>query len=179
VCPVLEGGHDAEVAASSAHRPEQVGILVGVHGEHVEIGGHEFDADEVVYGHAVAAYQPSLATAKGQAADPGRGDHTAGGGEAMETCGLVVVAPPGPALRPHPAGLGIDVHPSHRGEIDHHAAVGDGVAGHVVTASSYGDLALLAAGELEGVADSDVVWQQAMSAGRLSMEPLWTWRAIS
>jgi hypothetical protein len=56
-------------------------------------------------------------------------------------------------LRPHLTGSGIDPHPSHRGEIDHHAIVGHGVAGHVVAAPSDGDLALLIAGELECVSN--------------------------
>jgi hypothetical protein len=42
------------------------------------------------------------------------------------------------------------VHPAHRGQVDHEAAVADGVAGHVVAAAADGDLEAALAAEAHG-----------------------------
>ena len=37
----LQAGHDAEVAAAAADRPEQVRVVLGVRAEQLAVGGHD------------------------------------------------------------------------------------------------------------------------------------------
>ena len=45
---VLERRHDAEVAAATAHRPEQVGVCVGARGHDLARGEHHLGGEQVV-----------------------------------------------------------------------------------------------------------------------------------
>ena len=71
VQPVLEGGDHAEVGASAAHRPEQVGILRGGGDPQAAVAGHDVDGFEIVAREAVLASEPPDAAAEGQTGDPG------------------------------------------------------------------------------------------------------------
>ena len=75
------------------------------------------------------------AAVQGQAGDAGRRDDAAGHREAEELRLAVDVAPGRAALGPHRLRRGIDVDAAHLREVDHEAAVVDGVAGDVVAAA--------------------------------------------
>ena len=64
-----EPGHDAEVAAAAAQRPEHVGMLVGGDGEHLARRGDELDLAQRVDREALLAHEPADAAAEGEAAD--------------------------------------------------------------------------------------------------------------
>ena len=63
--------------------------MLGVDVEHVAVGGHELDAEQVVGGQAVLGHQPAEAAAEGEAGDAGRGDGAAGHGQAVGAGGRV------------------------------------------------------------------------------------------
>jgi hypothetical protein len=82
----LDRGHDAEVAAAAAQRPEQVGVMLVVGTHEGALGGHELERRDSVRLQAVLAGQPTHAAAQRVAGDPdvGRGAVQAGepvGGE--------------------------------------------------------------------------------------------------
>ena len=65
-------GDDPEVAAAAADGPEQVRMVVRVHLEHLAVGGHELDGQQVVDGQAVLPGQVADAATQGDAADAHR-----------------------------------------------------------------------------------------------------------
>ena len=95
---VLEGGNDAEITPTAPKAPQQVGVLVGVGGEHTAIGGDHVGGDQVVATEAVTTGQPSDAASQRKTGDAGVRVGTSRRGEA-EGLGLVVEGSPfGPAL---------------------------------------------------------------------------------
>ncbi len=71
----LDRGHDAEVAAAAAQRPEQIGLVLGIDADQLAIGGHELERRDGVRLQPVLAREPSHAAAQRVAgdADVGRG----------------------------------------------------------------------------------------------------------
>ena len=67
--------------------------------------------------------------------------------------GLVELVPGHATLRGRGALLGIDGDVLHLGEVDHHAAVGDGAAGDVVSTAPDGHLEPAASGKCQGCDD--------------------------
>ena len=55
----LERGGNAEVAASAAQAPEEVGVLFGARRHRLPVGGHEIDGAQVVDGQAMFAHHPA------------------------------------------------------------------------------------------------------------------------
>ena len=55
----LERGHDAEVAAAAAERPEELGLVVGVHAAERAVGGDELDRGDAVREQPVLAAVPA------------------------------------------------------------------------------------------------------------------------
>ena len=68
--PVFEGSNDPEVAATTAERPEQVGVLVLARAEDPAVGRHDVGREQVVEGKAVAGHDPAEAATEGQAQMP-------------------------------------------------------------------------------------------------------------
>ena len=66
----LDRGHDAEVAAAAAQRPEQVGVVLGVGAHERPVGGHELERGHGVRLQAVLAREPAHAAAERVAGDP-------------------------------------------------------------------------------------------------------------
>ena len=64
--PVLKFGHDAEVASSPPHTPEEVLIFIGTGGHEPPLGGDHGGGKEVVAGDAELSHQPADASAQGQ-----------------------------------------------------------------------------------------------------------------
>jgi hypothetical protein len=60
-------GHDAEVAAAAAQRPEQVGLRVGTGCHAPPVRQHDFGAEQVVRSEAAGAAERAVAAAQGQA----------------------------------------------------------------------------------------------------------------
>ena len=119
----LEGGDDAEVAATPAQRPEQVRVLVLAGGPDLPVGGDHLGGDQVVHREPVAAGQVADAAAEGQSTHAGRGDDPARGRQSVGMGGVVEVPPGGTAAGPGGTGLRVDVHMPHQRQVDHHAVV--------------------------------------------------------
>ena len=71
----LDGGHDAEVPAPAAQRPEQLGLVLGVDSDQLALGGDELERRDGVGLQPVLAREPAHAAAERVAgdADVGRG----------------------------------------------------------------------------------------------------------
>jgi hypothetical protein len=136
VQPVGEGGHHPKVAAPAAQRPQQLGLLLLVDGEHSPVGGHQLGGEQVVAGQAEATRQPALAAAEGEPGDPGAADPPAGdGGQAVPLGGGVQLTPDHAALGGRGAGGRVDRHPALAGQVDDQVP-GDGLAGDAVPAAA-------------------------------------------
>ena len=96
----LERGHDAEVAAAAAQRPEQVRIAVRTGHDTLAGRGDDLGPDQVVAGEARRARQPADPAAERQAADAGVAERPADDREMMRPGRRVDVLPERPALDP-------------------------------------------------------------------------------
>ena len=103
----LELGHDAEVAAAAAQRPEQLRVAVLAGDHHAAVRGHDDRAHEVVAGEPGRAHQEPDAAAQGQAADPGIDERAAGRRQPVRRRGAVDVLPQRPAAGPGASPLRI------------------------------------------------------------------------
>ena len=65
----LERGDYAEVSATAADGPEQIGVVVFTGGRDLAGGENYFGREEVVDRHPVAAHQPAQAATKGEPGD--------------------------------------------------------------------------------------------------------------
>ena len=104
--------------------------------EDVAVGGDELDREQVVGGEPVLRHQPAEAAAERQAGNARRRDGAARDREAVLGRGGVELRPEHAALGRRRSLLGIDRDRLQLGEIDHHAAVGDGAPGDVVAAAA-------------------------------------------
>jgi hypothetical protein len=131
----LELGDDAEVAAAAADAPQQVGVLLGARPHDGSVGEHDLGREEVVAGQAVLRRRPAVASAGGEAADPGGRDPAAGHVQAVLLCCRVELAPEDAAASARRLADRIDLDRLQPGEVDHDPAVADAVADHAVAAA--------------------------------------------
>ncbi len=119
----LEGGGDAEVAAATAHAPEQVLVLRFARADDGAVGGYDVDRDQVVAGEAMLADKPAEAAAELTSAQ---------------------VSPASTrAVRPFRSTQ----IPFMR-QVEDEAALADGAAADVVAAAADGDLQAVAPGKV-------------------------------
>ena len=138
--PVLEAGHDAEVAAAPTDCPEQVRLVLGVHAPQLSIGRHDLGGEDVVDRQPVEAAEVADAAAHGDAADPDRAGVPEAGRETVLD-GFGGILPSGQAgLGPGGPVRGVDLEALHVAEIDDDAAVDRAVAGRAVAAAPNGQL---------------------------------------
>jgi len=127
---------DTEVAAAAADRPEQLRMLILVGDHRGPVGGDQLDLHQVVAAVPVPAGQPPDATAEGQTADPGRGDHPAGGGQPMYSGRGVQRRPGAPTTGADRPRRRVHHHRGHVGQVDHHPGVADPQPGDVVATAT-------------------------------------------
>ena len=106
-------------------------------------------------------------------------DDPAGRDETRSLRRRVEVSPGRAALCARDPRVGVDLDPSHVGEVDHEPALTDAVSGWVVPASAHGDLEPCARAKSRAVATSRAPRQRAISAGLLSTSALKLTRAAS
>ena len=106
--PELEARDNAEVAATPADTPEQLGILCFARADQLTVGGHQVDREQLVDGQAMFAHDPADAATKGEARQTGVGDDARGNGQPKRLRGLVELSEQ-PA-RPRTDGAPIDIH---------------------------------------------------------------------
>ena len=93
VQPVFQRGHDAEVPAAAAQRPEEVLVLGFTGRQELSVGGDDVGREEVVAAEPVLAVKVADATAEGQPGDPGRADDAARRRQPEGMRGVVEVRP--------------------------------------------------------------------------------------
>ena len=143
-------GDDAEVAAATTQRPEQVGVVVALDGPERAVGGHDVGGEQVVDGEAVLAHQPAEPAAESEAGDAGVRHRAAGGGQPERLRLAVELAPQHPALRLGRARVGIDADALHRRQVDDEAAIVGAVPRRAVPATAHRHQQVVFAGELDG-----------------------------
>ena len=148
----LEGGDDAEVAASAAQAPEEVGVLRRARGEDLAVGGDHLGRAQVVAGQAVLAHQPADPAAQREAGDAGGRDQAPGGGEAVLLGRGVELPQVSAALGGGGAALASTVMPFIGERSMTMPLVAGREAGNAVAAAAHGDVEPLAAREADRVA---------------------------
>ena len=148
-----EARDDAEVAAATAERPEQIRVGVLVREQNVAAGRHDLRAEEVVEREAVAGDQVPDAAAEGQPADAGRSERPARGYEPVALTHGVEVDPGRAPTRLGDALHRVDAHVAEQAQVDHHSALADRVARDAVGAGPYGYREFARAGELDRCGD--------------------------
>ena len=119
----------AEVAAASAQRPEEVGVLVGGGPHDAAVGQHDLGCQQRVDREAVVAHQPADAAAERQAADAGVRDLARRHGQAVLLRGRVDLARAARRRRrARVAVSGIDLDAAERAQVDQQRAVADASA---------------------------------------------------
>ena len=136
---VFELGHDPEVAAASAERPEQLRIAVLAGDDDGPIGRHDLRPNEVVAGQPGRTHEKADAAGQGQATDPGVDERPAGGRKVVRNRGPIEVLPQSPARCPRPPSRGVDLDRAHLTQVDHQGAVGHRMSGNAMAAPTHGD----------------------------------------
>ena len=139
----LEPGDHAKIAPRAAHGPEEIGVLDFAGPAHLTVGRDNLHGAELVHGHSEFSMERTEAPMQGQPADTGRADLPSRGDQIEQGGFAVEIAPGGASLGECGFAFGIDDHGPHLGEVDHHPAVVDRVAGHVVAAAAYREQEIL------------------------------------
>ena len=93
VHPKLKRSDHAEVSASAAHCPKEVGILLIVRGNEAAIGQHHVDRQQIVDRQSVSAAKISDTSAQRKSSDAGGGNEAAGRSQAESMGCMIDVAP--------------------------------------------------------------------------------------
>ena len=149
----FERRDDAKVSATAGKRPEQVGVLV-LRGAHdARVRRDHFGGDEVVAGEPRFLREPTDAAAEGEPRNARVADEATRRGKAVLLGSGIEIRPRRAAAAYRPARGGVDGDTVHRAEVDHHAAIADGVACVVVTTAPDGDFKLPRSGEADRLGD--------------------------
>ena len=175
----LERRDDAEIAAPTAQRPEQVGVLVGARVYLRAVGEDHVGPEQAVDREAEAPRQVADAAAERQPADAGRRDDPRRRRAAVFRRRLVDIGPGAAAADADGVGVRIDHDLAHPGQVDDDPVVDDAEAAAVVSAAAHGDRRVVGAREGDGAPTSSALEQRTITAGRRSIMPLWTARASS
>src|SRR6266487_2993424 len=146
----LEGSDDPEIATSTAHAPEQVGVLAGTGSEHPSIGRDEVHRQQIINGQAVLAHEPAQAAAQRQARQASSAYGAGGRGESIGLRCLHKLTQGETCLNPGRFLLWIDADAFHAREIDDHAAIADGTATDAVPTTAHSYEQVVEAPELDG-----------------------------
>jgi len=147
VQPEAEARRDAEVAPAAAHRPEQVGLLLGVDVAQLSVRSDDLGRDEAVDRQPVLADEKADAAAERQAADPDGSRVSERDREAVRPERARHLARRQARLDPGQAGIGVEPERLHRRQVEHDPAIRDAVAGEAVRAAPDGELDSRLAGE--------------------------------
>ena len=136
--PESEAGRDAEVAAATADRPEQVRVMLGVDAKELAVGGHDVGRQQRVDRQAVLADEIPDTPAERDPPEPdgtrvpkaGRQVVGRGRGRVL-TGGQAGLGPGGPALD-------VDVERLHVAQVEHDPVVDDGVSCRAMAAAADG-----------------------------------------
>src|SRR5262245_35724792 len=105
---IFKARRHAEIAASAAYGPEQIGFLVLASPDRLALGGDELDGYEIIESETMLAHQPTQTAAEGEPRNSGARHYTAGDRQAVPLGLAIEFAPCDAALRPHPSVLRLD-----------------------------------------------------------------------
>ncbi len=146
----LERGDDAEVAPTAAQTPEQVLVVVRRRSDDAPISSDDFGGDEVVGRQTRQPAEPAESAPQCEARHAGVTDEPSGHRQAVFLRRAVELLPRGAAATDGSAGVRVDGHRVHRGQIDHQAAVAERKARVVVPTATNRNLQPGLAGEGQG-----------------------------
>jgi hypothetical protein len=143
----VQPGDHAEVGARAAQRPQQVGVVGGLH--HLAAGRDQLGAGEVVAGGPAAARQPADPAAEGETGQPGVADDARRGGQAVALGGRVELAVQHAGARHREPPPRVDPYLAELPQVDHQPAVADGPPGDAVAARPHRDRQVMGACEAD------------------------------
>lgn len=117
----LELGHDAEVAATAAQTPEQLGLAIGGGGDEPTRGRHQIDRSQPVGGQPVSAGEPADTAAERLPGHPRACDHAGRHRETERLCLGVELTLEHTRLHPRRTADRVDPDATQPGQIDDHA----------------------------------------------------------
>jgi hypothetical protein len=132
-----ERGHDPEIRAGAADRPEEVLVLLAAGSPHATVGDDDLDLEQVIDGPSEATGEVSETTAEGEARHANLRDETERCGEAVQLRFTIDIAEQAPGSDRHRACLGIDEHAAQGGHVERQPAVGQGGPRDVVTTATH------------------------------------------
>ena len=147
--PEQERGHDTEVPATAAKRPEQVRVRVGAGRDELAGREHDVGLDEVVDGQPELSRQMAEAAPEGESADAGIGDDPGRHGQSEGVGRMIHVPEQGATLDTGGPRDRIDPNATHAREIDDEAVIDGAETGSAVSAAPDGDVEPLVATEAD------------------------------
>jgi hypothetical protein len=151
--PELKLGDDAEVAAAATNRPKEILVFGRADGDEFAIGGHYLHREQVIDGEAALADHEADAAARRQAADADGGRVAGRQREAVDLRRFYKVARGGAGLHARGAGLRVDLHAAHAGEVDDDGAIDHAVAAEAMAAAADGQRTVVVADEADRLDD--------------------------
>ena len=139
-----QGGHDAEVAAAAAQRPQQVGLRVGAGGHAPPVRQHDFGAEQVVRRQAAGTAERAVAAAQAQAGHADRAAVAHCRDQAVGAGGGGHILGPGAARDSGHKRSRVHRHIPHPGEVDDEPIVAQGAPRPVVPAAAHRQLQAVA-----------------------------------
>ena len=128
--------HHAEISATAANGPEQVGIVIRIRLYKFPIGQHDIRREEIVDGESALAGEVPDASAEGQSTNSGGRNNSAGSGKPKHVRGMIDVAPCASAADGDGARCRINARVFYRSEIDDQAVITNSQASRVVSAAA-------------------------------------------
>ena len=110
----FERGDDAEIAAATLERPEQIRVGSLADAQQTTIGSHDVRRDKVVTRHAERPAEPTLTSSEGEPRDTGSRDDATDGDQPEGLRLAVDVAPRGTPLGSHEPVVDIYADAPHR-----------------------------------------------------------------
>ena len=149
----LERRDNAEVAAATAQRPEQLGVLAVTRVHLRPIGEHHVGADQAVDSQAEAPRQVPEPAAQREPTHPGRRDDPRRGGATVLGGRPVDVAPRAASADADAVGVRVDDHLGHAGQVDDDPVVDDAQAASVVPAAAHREWRFVGTRERDAACD--------------------------
>ena len=164
---VQKRGDDAEVAATTAYCPEQVGMLGGASRDKAAIGEYHVYAQQVVNRQAKCTQEVADASTQRQSTDAGSRNEATWRRQPEGMRGMVYLAPGAAAFDASGTRGRIDANTFHVRQVDHQAVIADAQARTAVPAASHGQRQPCSRAKLTAAITSATSTQWAISAGCL------------
>ena len=144
-----EAGHDAEISAAAAQRPQEVGVLRLGSGDETAVGQNQVRFEQIIRREPVLAAEVTVTAAQREPGDAGGRDDpewhglTEGLGRVIDVAGRAARA------HSHRLVLGVDPHALHRRQVDDQAVVDAAETRAIVAAAANGDRELVVPAEID------------------------------